>query len=336
VSRGRLHEQDARDPPDGRGQHDGRDADEYLVRRGGRWVLRVPAEDLVARGAVWTFGVAPALVAGVWLVFFAVGGASRVGLAVASGASALAAVPGLVGLALMATARRRAARREVQLDRAERLLILPGREAQVFRTPEAVRVARVAPLDWRLSLRDAEGRETPLLARVPRARGPALAEVAEQLAEALGARAEVPEAARRARSLVPRSARRWAALCYAPLDGVFLAYSLWALVRTRHPEVRFAATQSLVLFAVEGAAALLLFGCLGVPLAALSLPFGARLAGLSCPLAVFAVARVGVRLSAAVRAARGEVWLVPGLAPLLRRRAPTAASRRTVIGGGSW
>jgi len=205
------------------------------------------------------------------------------------------------------------------IDLDERLITRPGAAPAVFRTPDAVRVAPKG-LGW--SLRLDGDHPLVLLRHVPRGSGPALADAAEALAEALEVRARVPAAARRARGLVPRDEDLWATLCYAPIDGVNVAYSVLALMTSPSPALRFAAKQSLVSLGVELFFALLLGGCLGVPVIAASAPLALEAAALLCPLAVFTIVRVTIRLVASFHAYRGRAWVMPWLSPITRRWAP--------------
>ena len=301
--------------------------DAFAGRRGDVLWVRLPSYDRFARGGVLAVAVAPALVLATWIGAAIVGLPSAWSVAAASAlAAAVAIPPAVIGFARMLGAERRAAREEVRVDLGERLLHRPGRTPEVLRSPSAVRVRR-ARWGWRLELVGGEGRATPLLPWAPRASGRRLARAAELLANALGAEAEVPAAARRARGFVPASARTFAALCVAPLDGVLVAYALFALATSRDELVRFHAKQSLALLAIEAALFAGVVGCLGAPLFLLVDAAGLRAVGLACPLSMLALARVIVRVVAAIRAHRGEVWVMPWLAPVARRWAARVAER---------
>ncbi|HJL15794.1 MAG TPA: hypothetical protein RMH99_09065 [Sandaracinaceae bacterium LLY-WYZ-13_1] len=299
--------------------------DGYLTRRDDALVLSVPVVDRLLRGASLLFGLAPAVALGPWVVAWVLSPGGT-GLAVTALVSSLAGgAIGLAGWLVMLGARRHAARSTVRLDLAERLIVWPSRAPEVLRDPAAVEVAAAGPFGWRLLLRDEAGRATRLLDGVPRIRGRAIAHAADRIGDALDAPVHAPASARRAASFVPRSRRRWAALCYAPVDGVFWGYALLALVGSRHPPLRFAAIQSLAQLGLEALLGSLLLGCAGAPvwLLADALPAGLVGLGLLCPLAALALYRVVVRVVAAVRAERGEVWVMPWLAFLVRRWAPT-------------
>ena len=300
----------------------------YLHIDDDRLVVRPSERDLIARGAAFLFVVSPIIAALGWLAFGLLGDAdSRLALLVASSVIGLAcAAPALYGLIGMGTARRRAAARAVVIDVGERLVTLPGRAAEVFRTPERVRISGTG-LTWTLSLED-QGARTVLVRGVLRGSGRDLAAAADALAEQLEVDAHVPAAARGARGMVPADLDFWAALAYAPLDGVNLAYPLFALMSAREPRLRFAAKQSLALLAVEGLLALMLCGCIGLPLALVSLPAPLEVAALLLPLLVLGAVRLGVRVYAAFAAHRGRVWVIPVLGLLTRRWAPAEVRPR--------
>lgn len=294
-----------------------------MERRGDELRARLPAYDRLARGAALAFGVAPALAIAAWTVAAIVGLPSLMAVGIAAGAAgALAVVPAVVGWALMITARRRAARGEVVIDLAERLIRRPSGAPEVLRSPDVVRVARGRLGGWRLAIVGPEGHTTVLVSGAPRASGRRIARAAEELAEALDAKLEVPTVARRARGLVPSRPRTWAALCVAPIDGLLVAYSMWALITSRDAFVRFFAKQSLAQLALELGLLFAILGCLGGPLALLVDAAGVRAVGMACPLGALALFRVAARVTAAIRAHRGEVWVMPWLAPIARRWAP--------------
>ncbi|HHH29308.1 MAG TPA: hypothetical protein ENK57_13325 [Polyangiaceae bacterium] len=293
----------------------------YFSANEDRLVLRGSLRDELVRGAFWVF-VAPAGMAFVgWSVFALAGAAGTAPLALtAAGLSLGCAASGLFGLYKMASASRHAASERAHIDLGERVITLAGETPRVFRTPTEVRVVRRRLLGWELRL---EGDERlTLLRRVPHGSGRALARAADALAEALGVPSRVPTSARRAVGVVPDDPRTWAGLCYVPLDGVNIAYCLLALVSADEPRLRFAARQSLLLAPLEIALAVLVTGCAGVPLAAVSAPLELGLAGVFCPLALLGLIRLTVRLVATFRARRGEVWVMPWLAPIARRWAP--------------
>ncbi len=291
--------------------------DGFLEDRGDRLVLRPRLEGLLGLPYALAFVVAPAVLAAAslsaWVTAAGDGRAFLVGWALGAALAAALALAGLVGLA---TARGRRERAAVRLDLAERLLVRDEGSPEVLRGVRGVLV-RGARGRWALELTHDDGRGTPLL-RAPRGDGRALADAADHLADALGVEAEVPRSAPAARPLLPRRPPVAGALCYAPLDGVLVLASVYYLMGSTDPFVRFSAKQSLIGLAAEGLAALLVIGCCGLPVA-LVLPPALAVA---VPLLCLAVVRVGVRTLAAVRAHRGMVWVQPWLAPLSRRWAP--------------
>lgn len=296
-------------------------ASRYFEDRDDVLVLRRAPRDLVARGA-WLAFAAPWVVAAVgWSIFAVLASEpTRLGFLVSAaiiGACAFSFV--LVGVASMLTARRRALASRVLIDLDEHLITRPGGAAEVFRRPDRVLVSGRG-IGWELAL--GTGSENVTLLRVPRASGRALVRAAERLAERLEIEASIPPRARRASGFVPEDPDVWAALAYSPLDGVNLAYSLFALVVADHPRVRFAAKQSVALFGVEASLLLAVFTCLGLPFALLPLPIALEVLVLAFPLFVFGLLHVGLRLFAAYRAHRGRVWVIPGLSLLSRRWVP--------------
>ncbi len=294
----------------------------YLEENPDQLILRESARDHLIRGAFWLFPVPWAVAVIGWAAYAVlVETPSPLGLAVTAGVVGLGCtVPALAGLFLMATASRRAERSATLIDLGERLITAPGHEPDVFRKPDAVVVARAGLRGWALRL---EGDPSVTVIRwVPHGGGRDLAAAADALADALGVGATVPRAARRAVGVVPNDPDVWAALCYAPVDGVNVAYSLLALMTSREPTLRFAAKQSLALLLVEVFIGLMVSGCAGVPILALSAPFALEAFAFLCPLVVIGALRSGVRLLASVRAYRGESWVMPWLAPLSRRWAP--------------
>ena len=277
-------------------------------------VVAVPTQDRLARGFQLVFFVCPIVALAGWII------APMISAWVLVGNTALLAFLGIAGLGLMITARRRALRTRVVIDLGERLIELPGRAPRVFRLPGAVRV-RGAFGTWSLEL---VGDETvTLLTRVPRSRGHALADAAEMLADELGASLEVPRAARSSVRFVPKSRSLWAALCYAPVDGLAQAYSGWALMASRNPTIRFAAKQSLAHSALELMFALVALSCCGLPMLLLddsSAWVGATVVAL--PIVLILMFRTVVRCVAAYRAARGRAWVIPWLGPIARRWLP--------------
>lgn len=297
----------------------------YVERRGDEVILRAPVEDALVPGASLVFFVAPFVWLGAWLVGWVFAEGTEGWIATFAVSSLGALVPGLAGILLLVTAPRRAARQRIEIDLAERLLSRGDAPPVVFREPRAVRVVRSSPVGWSLGVVDRDGRFSPLLTRVPFTRGRDLAAAAERFAEAFDAKAEIPSAARHAPSPIPRDPRVWAALSTAPVDGVFHAYAVWALLASRDRATRFVAMQSLANFGIELFLGLVVLGCCGAPIAYLA---GGPLATLtvSLPLFLLFVARVAIRVFAAYRAHRGTPWTMPWLAPFVRRFAPPSAT----------
>ena len=300
----------------------------YLEESGDRLTLRESARDHVVRGGLWLF-VFPWVVAIIGWGSFAlvVDEPSPLALGLAASVVGLGCViPALAGLFWMGTASKRAERSATHIDTDERLITAPGRAPDVFRKPDAVVVERAGLRGWRLRLEGDRG--LTLLRRVPHGGGRDLAAAADALADALGVEASVPRAARRAVGVVPHDEHVWAALCYAPLDGVNVAYSMLALISSRDPALRFAAKQSLAFLAVELFLGLMVSGCVGIPILVASAPFAIEALAFLCPFLFLGLLRVSARLVACVRAYRGEPWVMPWLAPLSRRWAPPRAGER--------
>lgn len=295
----------------------------YLEDHGDRLILRPLPEDAIARGAGLAFVVAPLVTAGAsaaaWIA------AADDGLAFVAGWGAgaiVAAVIASLGIALMAGARSRAARGTTTIDLSERVLERANRSVEVVRAVRAVRVRAVRG-PWpslSLELAHEDGRATPLL-RAPRGQGRALAAAAEHLADALGVPTEIPASVSRARPLLPREPKLAAALCYAPIDGLNVMASIFYLMISRDPFVRFGAKQSLLLWGLEVLSMPVVLGCCSMPFATVVPPALAPYA-LASSLAVWLGARCAVRTRAAMRAHRGVVWIPPWFAPLARRLSP--------------
>jgi uncharacterized membrane protein len=298
----------------------------YLQDTGDRLVLRPSREDALARGALWAFVLAPLLVGlgtAIALYFGADDGLAFFLTWIFSAiAGSICAIFGFVTMARAESATARA----VKIDLAERLLERPSGPPEVLRGIEKVRVrsGRMPWSGWTLDL-VFEDRAPMHLLEAPRTQGRALSDAAEHLADALGARAEIPSEARRARSLAhdPRIA---AALCYLPIEGVNLVASIWFLMSSSDPFVRFSAKQSLLQLASMSAASLFVAGCCGLPFTFV-LPPAASWLPIAISLFAWIAVDVLVRMIASARAHRGVVWIFPWLAPISRRWAPPPAPK---------
>lgn len=292
----------------------------YLEDHGDRLVLSPCVDDALGRGALIAFVLAPLVTASASIAAWIVA-EDGVSFLVGWGIGALAAaVLAVYGMIRMATARSRVARGVVTIDLSERLLERANRTVDVLRGVASVKVRGSRWSGLALELVHDDRRTTPLL-RAPRSEGRAIAAAAEHLADALGVDANVPRSARAARPLITREPRLASALCYVPVDGLFVATSLWYLMTSLDPFVRFSAKQSLALFALSLFALPLFIGCCGVPFAAI-MPGDLVPAALASSVVVWIGARIAVRTMAAMRAHRGVVWIQPWLAPLARRWAP--------------
>lgn len=301
--------------------------------------LRVPPADYRKRALVLVLAL-PALLLGLavlvglqiglqdgdalWAILF-VGAAAG---------SAACLVAGGVMLALAGFLSRRS---HVVLDLSRRRL-RPSPSGPELSWDEVAAVAVVHPAPllkwWRLQARTRDGRVIPLRRRLP----PAAADEAEALAEwcgeLLGVPVEVPAELGDQDAL--GLSGRWAAvLCYLPLQGIFLIASLYALATGRdRPFVRFCAKQSLAHFVASVVVMLLCLALGAPPLALAGSPVGRGVAAgwLALLLVGFLVWNVGARIVACVRAWRGQVWVMPWLAPLVRSWAP--ATPPPWAGGG--
>lgn len=118
-----------------------------------------------------------------------------------------------------------------------------------------------------------------------------------------------------------------ALLCYLPIQGVFLAASIYYILRgDQRPLVHFSARQSLCQTAftfIVLAAVLVLFG---VPVALLG-DGPLRVAAivlLTVALIALVIWNLAAHVVACVRAHRGAIWVMPWLRPFVRRWLPAA------------
>lgn len=162
--------------------------------------------------------------------------------------------------------------------------------------------------------------EVLILGRLPPSRGPAV----EALAQWLGQVLDAPVDARAARTGLGMAPSSMAAFCYAPIQGLWLVFSLFAVVLAKDPLVRFSARQSLAYYLLSGIALVAVI----VPLAAVAalLPSddarGVAAVLLILVLLPLVFARLGLGLYAMFRAYKGEPWVIPGLGWLTRRWLP--------------
>ena len=297
----------------------------WLQARGDVIVIRKPARALVAYGALVAIAGPLAVALVELLVLLALGLESEVALAICwSLGVVVAAAAFVLGVALALTAPSRSAKSEVRLDVGERLLHRGTQVPELLGHPSEVRLWRKSKLlaFWSLGLAYDDGRVAVLLSRVHSAHAKPLVAVAERLAELLEIEARIPGAARA--GLGAGDPRTQAALCYVPIDGVFLLASLYFLLRSDDPFVRFAARQSLLHFVISTALLLFSLGCLAVPIAALgdALPTVFSVVALALPLVVLALWRVGSYVYAAYQAQRGVAWVMPWLRPIVGRWLP--------------
>jgi uncharacterized membrane protein len=300
----------------------------YLEDFGDRIVLRPAPDDGLALGALLAFVIAPSVLIaasfGAWLV------AGDEGLYFFAGWIAgafFAAILAIAGLVRMARGNARAKAGEIRIDLSERLLDRNGAAPEVLSGIERVSVRRGGGIfgGWRLELDYEDGRRRSILT-APYAQGAALARAAEHLGDALSIDTSIAEAATRARTLAERDPKLAAAIAYTPIDPVLIAVSLWLLMTSLDPFVRFHAKQSLALVMVEALAALLAIGCCGAPIALL-MPDGAEIIGVYVALALVLFVRVIVRLLGAYRAKVGAIWIMPWLGPIAARWAPPPPSQ---------
>lgn len=227
------------------------------------------------------------------------------------------------GLGLLVGADALAGRRAVRFDRARQVVVAAGAE-QPF-AGLTVQVRRPSPLGFsRLELvRDG----VPVVTvhdRLGEPHGAEIAIFANYLASVLGSPGEVsggPPAGEVGAG--PTAQDRTAAmLCYLPIQGIHLVASLYYLFSARdRPFVRFAARQSLAQLGVTFGAVLLALLGLGAPLAWVSQGQGALPAsgiGLAIALGLALMTVFVAHIVAAMRAYRGEAWVIPWLARWFR------------------
>jgi uncharacterized membrane protein len=127
--------------------------------------------------------------------------------------------------------------------------------------------------------------------------------------------------------------RNAAMLCYLPIQGIFLAASLYyVLTEKRRPLVRFAARQSLSHFLFSLLVLIAVCVAFGVPIALLpaSLEQTLLMWLLGAALVAFAIWNITAHIVACVRAYRGVAWVMPWLRPFVTRWLPESPPRQPV------
>lgn len=219
------------------------------------------------------------------------------------------------GLVLLVGAERLARRHLVRFDGARRVVVV-GAAEHPYAGLSVELVRRSALAFSRLELVRDGAVVATIHDRLGEPHGADAAALVRHLSGLLGLPAAIP--ASPAPSVDDRTA---AMLCYLPIQGIHLVASLYYLFSARErPFVHFAARQSLAQVAVTlGGLVVSLLG-LGLPLALVaggerSLPVGGVVLTvlLVVALSALAIANLVAHGIAAVRAYRGEVWVIPWL-----------------------
>lgn len=317
-----------------------------LNDQGDRLILQTPRGFFLGRGLALGLAV-PALLALLGALGVALdvadGGPTLLSALVVAGVGLTALPSAAAGAWRLLRAGPLSAATRVELDLSAGRARGPGAEVELSHARRlVVHKPRAGLKWWAISLEHdagARGLDRPAASRGPeRMRLVGDLDEAQQaqhrvLAEHLGARLGLP-VIDEGGLLEGGPARRWHALCYLPLQGIFLFASAGMLLFRRDDALgRFHAKQSLALFAVEVLAILAAVVALAVAVAfgerageAVRLPL--TLVG-ATPLMLVAVGRIGLRLFAMWRASKGEAWLVPGLGALSRRWRPPEGPRAT-------
>lgn len=241
----------------------------------------------------------------VWLflgAYFAV--ASELGtpaMAVAGGLAVLSAAWGAF-IAVGADAASAATRITIGADGT--LTLRGGRSLP----PGTVRSLRIVPpASAKLAVvADTAAGPLEILGDIPVTDGARAKPVAEWLGAALGVAADT----RAAPNALGWSPNNFAMLCYMPVQGIWLVASIFALVASADPFVRFAGKQSLAFYVVSGVLlAVVLAAAVGIGLATSSEV--ALIAGIMVGVGLM-LARLGVGLYAGMQAYRGVTWVIPG------------------------
>jgi uncharacterized membrane protein len=204
-------------------------------------------------------------------------------------------------------------RRRVLVDADASIHLVDGRVVEAREVAE-VFVGRPSSLGkWRgIGLRTHAGEKFWLLKRLPPSRWKTHQGVAAWLGEAL----DVPVDLSIGPQTLGFSENGLAALCYVPVQGIWLLASVAALLASKAPAVRFAARQSLAWYFLSGLALI----CWGATVGgfAVILADATRAREIVAVLAILlivppALIRIVLGLVAAWKASKGERWLIPGI-----------------------
>jgi len=235
-----------------------------------------------------------------------------------------AAIWGLISLLTAASASEKSA---LAFDAQRWSVTRRGHEEplQKFQRVRARRPSQLVQF-WALELVP-HGAEKPLsvYGRFAPKHGPALAQAASWLAYMLRVPADIDPNLYSVDAR-GRSENSAAMLCYLPIYGVFIATSLYYLLkRDRRPLVRFAARQSLIQTAFSCLVLIFICAWCGVPIALLEDgPVRVALIVLLVVLLVlFAIWNFAAHIVACTRAHRGVAWVMPWLAPVVNRWHPS-------------
>ena len=294
-------------------------ADRYLREVGEEAVLQIPVGDLVLQ-AVLQIILLPVAWFAVALLFFLQIGEGE--LVLFGGAAALSLLTGLFGVVGLLRAPSKSRQSIVRVAADGTLLVAGGRQIE----GSLVRGVRLgqpqAMLKWRgVALSLEGGKDAWVLGRVP----PSRAEALKGVAMWMGSVYSVPVDLKRANEPMGMRPPTLAAACYLPIQGLWLIFSVAALIRSRDPAVRFAAKQSMAWFL--GTGFLLLLWILGwvVVFVALTPADGPSALGVVVLVAALippVLLRLLLPLVAAWRAWKGVPWVIPGMGPLSRRWLP--------------
>lgn len=255
----------------------------------------------------------------------------------AAGFFFMSSASALAGLVMIGASGALSRRWDTTLDRATGQITTPRAPYPIpSDAVHGVRVSRGKGLsDWAtIALVDASGRPLVVLHdRLASGHARDTAWVASTRATFLGLPGPAPSHAI-AGPFGSTSENQAAALCYLPIEGIFVFASVYYLLSARNrPSVRFAAIQSLAQLAASIVVLFVILVAGGVPVALL--PDGiarwVAVAVLAALLVAFFVWNVVARIVATARAYRGRTWIMPWLAPLVRRCAPPAERRNSSV-----